>query len=947
MSGGKPLSFNPSAASFNPGASAFVPGAFAPQVVGLSPELSVSNGLKPLEKKLDPSKAAEFVPSFLSAPALPVAAPVAAPVTAPVAAAPVVQAPAAAAAEVLTPTKPAFSYARALAKPVETPAPAPVPAPLPAPAAAPAPIPVAAPAPAPVPAVCPASAPAPTPGQSSSAPVAVLAQAQAQSEVEPPAVGPIKRSFADLAKAPPKPVAQLAPKLVAQPAALAKPAVTPAADLPADPSPAAPAPVANAAPEATDALDADPAPKWRPQGEGGAPKREWAQKAAAAEAEGRAPAATAGPLTEAGKAAEAKQERITYDKALMLALKEHCTEKPSSFKAVPGVEMDDDGTEPRSQTRQRRTRPPGGGKSMPLDDRPVAPLVKSETRWQPRPPTDEDAAIYKTVKGLLNKLTVEKFEKLSEQFLALEITSADVLSGVVGLVHEKAMCEPNFSFVYADLCDKLSVKMPELVDSEGSVRSFKKLLLNTCQNEFNKEKLEEAELEACETELAKAKLIKSRRQRSLGNIEFVGELYKRRMLDAKIMHKCIIELLAVNEEEGGLIVDDKLECLCKLLTTAGQRLEQENARSSRNVDQYFLQLQDCSVDTRYSSRMRFMLMDMIDLRAANWQSRIGTKVLKPTTIDAVHEAAGFDKATHVPTPKAKKNDGRSPHKGDRSQARGGGGRSGRPSPGGRGGRRGGNVEDSWETVGTKPQTRGPTRGGRDSRGASSRDSRDTAPSPGGRNAAPVPPVGRMNAFAMLGEHEESEEEDEPEEEPEDEIVEEVEMNPTTKRRVRSLLTEYLLNPDLSEAILSVRELEGVPPAALVEAAIASCIQKQQDTAPMIQFLAKLVEEQLVTESDIHGGMYLILGLLEDISLDAPLAPKHCATVAGSLCALGYLLPAHHRLDGAWQALRDAGCLEKFVEHTVNTIKESELAESDPVRCAKLVGEWDGLLSWGA
>lgn len=38
--------------------------------------------------------------------------------------------------------------------------------------------------------------------------------------------------------------------------------------------------------------------------------------------------------------------------------------------------------------------------------------------------------------------------------------------------------------------------------------------------------------------------------RSLGNIEFVGELYKRKLLDMKIMHRCIRDLLAVGARFG-------------------------------------------------------------------------------------------------------------------------------------------------------------------------------------------------------------------------------------------------------------------------------------------------------------------------------------------------------------------------------------------------------------
>ena len=50
------------------------------------------------------------------------------------------------------------------------------------------------------------------------------------------------------------------------------------------------------------------------------------------------------------------------------------------------------------------------------------------------------------------------------------------------------------------------------------------------------------------------------------SFRFIGELYKLGMLTAPIMVRCISDLLNKDEEEG-------YECLCKLLTTIGKKLE--------------------------------------------------------------------------------------------------------------------------------------------------------------------------------------------------------------------------------------------------------------------------------------------------------------------------------------------------------------------------------------
>lgn len=61
----------------------------------------------------------------------------------------------------------------------------------------------------------------------------------------------------------------------------------------------------------------------------------------------------------------------------------------------------------------------------------------------------------KAVKGILNKLTPEKFERLLTQ-LVDHVTNADILHGTITLVFENAVAQPTFVAMYSELCQKLS-----------------------------------------------------------------------------------------------------------------------------------------------------------------------------------------------------------------------------------------------------------------------------------------------------------------------------------------------------------------------------------------------------------------------------------------------------------------------------------------------------------
>lgn len=51
----------------------------------------------------------------------------------------------------------------------------------------------------------------------------------------------------------------------------------------------------------------------------------------------------------------------------------------------------------------------------------IKALEISESRWKPTKPTDEEEKVYKALKGVLNKLTLEKFDKLYQEILVIGI----------------------------------------------------------------------------------------------------------------------------------------------------------------------------------------------------------------------------------------------------------------------------------------------------------------------------------------------------------------------------------------------------------------------------------------------------------------------------------------------------------------------------------------------
>ncbi|KAK0711545.1 hypothetical protein B0H67DRAFT_494038 [Lasiosphaeris hirsuta] len=323
----------------------------------------------------------------------------------------------------------------------------------------------------------------------------------------------------------------------------------------------------------------------------------------------------------------------------------------------------------------------GGGaqaaKTMPLTQGlELKPIVVSATGWKPISITNKAAAagpatghldpelVQRKVKAALNKMTPEKFDKISDGILQIASQSKNEQDGrtlrqVIQLTFEKATDEAHWASMYAKFCKRmLEMMSPEIrdegiLDKNGNVVSggalFRKYLLNRCQEEFERgwkvdlpepqpgadKKAGEAVLLSDEYYIAAAA-----KRRGLGLVQFIGELFKLGMLTERIMHECVRKLL----EFQGIPDEAEIESLTKLLRTVGGNLDSTD-KGRPMMEAYFQRIDTIVNLPDLPSRLKFMLMDIIDLRRMRWASKDTNK--GPKTLDEVRaeaEAAAAQKA---------------------------------------------------------------------------------------------------------------------------------------------------------------------------------------------------------------------------------------------------------------------------------------------------------------
>ncbi|MGH0147661.1 UNVERIFIED_CONTAM: hypothetical protein FKN15_011308 [Acipenser sinensis] len=280
----------------------------------------------------------------------------------------------------------------------------------------------------------------------------------------------------------------------------------------------------------------------------------------------------------------------------------------------------------------------------------------SVQRWTPSRSTRRDVnstndkerhdAIFRKVRGILNKLTPEKFDKLCLELLNVGVDTKLVLKAIILLIVDKALEEPKYSSLYAQLCLRLAEDAPnfdgpspEVPPAQKQSTTFRRLLISKLQDEFenrtrNVEIYDKHDnpLTADEEEqraIAKIKM--------LGNIKFIGELGKLDLIHESILHKCIKTLLEKKKRVQLKDMGEDLECLCQIMRTVGPRLDHEKAKSL--MDQYFARMKSLMTHKELPARIRFLLQDTLELRENNWVPRKAFIDNGPKTIIQIRQEA--------------------------------------------------------------------------------------------------------------------------------------------------------------------------------------------------------------------------------------------------------------------------------------------------------------------
>ncbi|CAM9611619.1 unnamed protein product [Pylaiella littoralis] len=591
--------------------------------------------------------------------------------------------------------------------------------------------------------------------------------------------------------------------------------------------------------------------------------------------------------------------------------------------------------------------------------------------------------------AILNKMTLEKFSKLSVTFMAVALRDVDVVTGAIDMIVDKAQMEPHFSSMYADLCELIArTPIPGLgeaspgKDANKGSKKFRKMLLLKVQQEFEKDwqglfVTLQNDVNTPDDEKAEKEF--GLKRKYTGHMRFVGELYKKELLKEKHVHAAIHDMFGNADEPD----EERLECMVKLLQTCGKKLDQTGSpETQKDMKKLFKRVGKVADGRLVSSRIRFMLRDLIELRKNHWVPRREEE--KAKTMQELHnDIAKEEESKNRFGGRGSRPGGSSgsssirPGSGDarnssgfRSESTSTGSRpTGQAAPA--------KVkdDDGWETV-TKPGKGG---GGGAADGWSQAPSRSRSSNPGsderrGNNSSGGSSlVAHQTGFALLGSHDDDKEKKKKKKKDKDSkekkekssksgkerkkkdkssssskkssapsatasaadadapppasaavavAAKEPMSEETARKKGKDAVAEFAVSKELEEARTCLKEIDPEVRWAAVSGAVSDSLERKQGFRDALGVVLEAgAKEGALSQKALLKGFEDVLGTVPDVYLDVPQVSQYVATALAPL-VLGGHLELGPLLASPCESLMEGG---KAAEFAVVAIKQVRAA----------------------
>merc|ERR1712106_481933 len=214
----------------------------------------------------------------------------------------------------------------------------------------------------------------------------------------------------------------------------------------------------------------------------------------------------------------------------------------------------------------------GKGGSKPKDKDTLKPGLNA---YKIQKAATREAELQRDVRALLNKICPENKERIIDRIAQIQLDSVDEMRIVINIIFHKVCDDPHYCETYVDMIHALNKAYPEFPPEEegsGSPATFRRMLVNTCQDKFEEmlSKLEDEEDGEKPEKMDADDLITAilrKKRNAMATMKFIGNLFVRQLLAAAVIRRVIGDLL------DGEPPEMQVEYALELVAAVGRQFE--------------------------------------------------------------------------------------------------------------------------------------------------------------------------------------------------------------------------------------------------------------------------------------------------------------------------------------------------------------------------------------
>eukprot|EP01084_Bolivina_argentea_P277283 473336_1 len=240
-------------------------------------------------------------------------------------------------------------------------------------------------------------------------------------------------------------------------------------------------------------------------------------------------------------------------------------------------------------------------------------------------PVDHVERLQKKLRGILNKMTPEKFDTIAAQTMAVIEAfdeTQDQMRVIIDTILQFVVEIPVFADQYARLCRYLYDET-QIID-ENTRNVFRQMVILQTNDLFKKHRkysLNDSELDVDDARELEIKRVKLKRN-FLAVMTLVAELYNVDLINVGVIYKGLFDALLPPKNTQFTAID--IEGLCCLLRQCGHKLDTNG--SAMCVDKYLQKL--ISHAKKFDFRTRVIVDEIKEMRKNQWQHRIKKEVAR-------------------------------------------------------------------------------------------------------------------------------------------------------------------------------------------------------------------------------------------------------------------------------------------------------------------------------